>query len=1322
MPDANLIATAMPFPVARAYKSMLNEGEPRVQFQRTLGVFASLLKYVSILAIVDYFRDPVSQEINNDISQNLRRPTLGQWLGFFRRITQYYRRARRPFHVVELVASLDKHADAILNRANSVRNNVYAHTEQRYPSVEEARKDQHEAIPQLQWLFTHFDFLTRYPLVLRDTTTQHDEPLMGALAPVVSKSAAYRVIILNDQRVELDLSPFLIVAPDAQDPAILLYERLHFPVAHYSGRLVRTDSTPGNPVSALDRQLRTISVARDLANEDGSLLRHPASAADHLDVHLLAQVAHLHSESVFQEYQQQGGYDHRTYVHRHELSDAYNELLTTDRNLLVLTGDSGVGKSTEVCRLYASDLRNDIVWLLSGRRVQAHSLFASLLGYTPQADSVEHALHSLLAAFDSARHEERFVIILDGLNEADQPDFAFTTILTLLGANPYPWLKIIITCRTLAWSVIEASGVAVDRRKVVLGSETAIAHQLTPFDDREASEAISRYSDVFGSSLDPALAQNLRDDKVLRLPLVLRFLFLNHRGQRIPTDVNLGTVVHSFLQQRLQAVDHEFLLGCLLPWLYHHGVDVLDTDLLTAEVAADPTAASQKLVEAISAEPTDVTEEVLLCSNKDCEFFSRPSLADGFEEQGRCHACHAALRVRNVDNRSSYARLLDEGILQELALQDRIVVRFVFDRYFDYFLTTFVETSLMDDGHEDELIPILLLKANEHSAYLAALRAVTSIALEKGATSAICFLSTAPGEIPYFALREVLLERLQSGLDAAETLFRNLLLKTNSSESLCRAAVWATLQPSVSASGGRIIDILLLLTESGSERVQEHIGESLIELRHRGTDLLVPIIRGTTVRLLASVAIFDAIHMWLSMRRRKTFVATATLFLNAMLSGLGTFGEDDELWATVNQCGLQLIHAVLEHPLLRLLEWPLCRFIAREITSIYFAKGPLPCNYWEILFQLSLGRTQIQDAGRLFDLGNGNIFDLPYDEFHSKLQSHNGLVTWYLLSALPLHYMNSRNKERAASYLKAMVNEPDEMESYVGAMTVAVLWRKHVNDVVLKSIMEDIGKIIASNIRRMFLHPPPVSGFRQCDSTAKYMASRINDIRSGTARANTNPFAIPWFQLTNGEIRRFYINSSVLHYEMFVMQTRGGAYFSDVLELLSANEAGDIVGFGEELTQQRRFVISFTIQALAQAAVQGYLPEVFATLRIIIHKCVDTGRDSIYYEAYEFSVVRTLQIIRRRYPREVAAFIASFDVARAQYAFLRGAKDADMERERLFNRSVYGGNIYRGAFLRNPLLCQTFGALTAQAAEARDVEEFFLIYTRGFVAWFRTLS
>src|SRR5581483_1275318 len=130
---------------------------------------------------------------------------------------------------------------------------------------------------------------------------------------------------------------------------------------------------------------------------------------------------------------------------------------------------------------------------------------------------------------------ERFVVLFDGLNETGRPIEVFQHLNNFLNSNPYEWVKVIMTCRSFAWKTIENSGILQAKHRYVLSSDGSIAHTLQPFDDEELGQALKVYSHVFEASFPKlwtdARDQDYRERKILRSPLILRFVFEAFRGR-----------------------------------------------------------------------------------------------------------------------------------------------------------------------------------------------------------------------------------------------------------------------------------------------------------------------------------------------------------------------------------------------------------------------------------------------------------------------------------------------------------------------------------------------------------------------------------------------------------------------------------------------------------------------------------------------------------------------------------------------------------------------------------------------------------------------
>ena len=175
-----------------------------------------------------------------------------------------------------------------------------------------------------------------------------------------------------------------------------------------------------------------------------------------------------------------------------------------------------------------------------------------------------------LASFDRTRKNERFVILIDNKSmKTEKPADVIRELVELLEMVRYDWLKIVVTCRSVVWSVIQKSGLVIDKRLFVLSPAGDVAHVLRPFDDNELEQALERYSIVFGTHYPHRWADRhvYKERKLLRSPLILRFVFEAFRGKpEIPVFLDVQTIMSEFTKERLRERDLPFLQRYLMAY------------------------------------------------------------------------------------------------------------------------------------------------------------------------------------------------------------------------------------------------------------------------------------------------------------------------------------------------------------------------------------------------------------------------------------------------------------------------------------------------------------------------------------------------------------------------------------------------------------------------------------------------------------------------------------------------------------------------------------------------------------------------------------
>jgi hypothetical protein len=1319
---------AMPYPIAHLHKEMREEEDPRIRFRGLIKVFASGLKYVSLICLADYLQNPGSASVNATLAESLRRPSLGHWAAFLRSITKYYRQENRAFHVTQLKQVLKGRTGMVVDHLIHLRN-TYVHADV-LPSKEESLSLYEDTLAEVMSLLRDFAFVTQYPLIRRDLRSGEETAVMGCDIKHTTETTGQFIVRASDG-TDLDVTPFMLLSVDQALPDLLVYETLIGDEAKYimgnHVRFVSISTESDNRVRLLQNLLRLCATEEE-ADSQAEIARSRAELGKGLAdqsarIQALRTLARKQSEQISKDYINAGRYSARTYVPRKDFQDLYDQFLSSDKTVLFIVADSGVGKSTEICHLYVDRLADDIVWLISGRRTRAGLWLEELNGALfDREDRERWDVGDVLAALKYAPTDERFVILFDGINETDDPVEVFREINEFVNANYNERLKIIVTCRSFAWNMIANSGVVVDRRRYVLSPRGDFANALEPFSDGELASALSLYAKAFATQFPPKWMdrESRHVRKLLRSPLVLRFVFEAYRGRQIPAVIDIETIMVEYTKERIRERDVRFLLNGLMAYFYEQETDLLDTAWLLG-LSVDENGLLRPsgyvaLIEHICGEQVYEIDTVWICkSNKErCSLSHRPILIDDDEEEGHphCAECHSPLERENIDNRSTYSRLLSENILSRTELADRSLIRMVFDRYFEYLMRRYL-IDKMDGRYDAALIDELFQKTTSNGIFIEPLKAVLLKFAQGGDHGPLYQIARMDHFAAYHVLREVYKEMAAIDFAMFAKSIRTAAERTGFSPNVCRAGVSAILDDVEIAShhGPEVIELLLYLSRCPSEEVHEEAAEYLVTLRRKGLDMISLTIRRSAEAIGSYIGVIRSAPLAFSRRRRLRAMGEVQLFLNTALFGLGNFFDDDAIRGAIVRHGLTIIQTLLRHPLLSLLNRPITRFISQRIARIDKEKGPLPCNYFEMLFQLREDPDVIRRCGDLFFVENQNLFDLSYEEFCRSTHSENGLITWYLLSLLPVHYTAAGDRGRAREYLQRLLREGTEMDRFVVGVAVATLLHGDRNE-DLEPLLEAIGEIYMADPSQLFLHPQPLSVIPEGNAVTEYNRNLTDKIR-----ATSNPYAVPWIVLEDGKIVRFYANLVVFQYALLRVKRGRPDRFQDILDVLDRNRFTDVLRVGD-VRASRQFVLNFLIGTLRFAAMFGYLKEAFTTLAEIIRVYVDELSDPENVAVYQFAIVDTLEGIKEYHRDAVLGFLDRYDLDRPPHAFLATARTSSVEKESLFNKSLYGHNIYQGAFSTRKMR-ESFGEFTKRAADAHDVEEFFFIYTRSFIMWLK---
>lgn len=1324
----------MPYPIARLFVEMLEEEDPRLLFRGLIKLFAGGIKYVSLIAIADYLRNSDSDEVNKALYQSMRRPSLGHWVGFLRIISAHYHKTGRSFHVAPLTNILAGQTTQLVDYLLKLRN-VYVHPDI-FPSMEESGALFDEASACLEALFSRFSFLSDYELIKRSLDGARIDILMGHEIDIDVEGKG-RFYVCDEGGNGLDITPFLLISIDKEFKRLLVYETLLKSRAKYilgnKYDFVSVDGSEDNPV----RQLKEIFEKFSAYDEQEVELQKQAAKRE-LSSELMSDCAgiikpahtcaHLFSRITYEKYIESERYLPTTYVERKKLARALQSLLdSSEKRMLVIVGDSGTGKSTEICRWYTEAFRNDITWFVNGRNIRASDTINVISDGLFDGGDGEEQLGRLLRELDRRQDGVRFVILFDGINETDDPRLAFRMLNEFVDHNDALCLKVICTCRCHSWNLICDEGILMDPVRFVQSSDGGYAHVIESFDDQEFSCALKKYEVAFAASCpedeggDARVA--LENTKVLKNPLILKFLFKAFCGREIRVDLSVENIMEAFTAERVRPQDMPLLTCYLMDYLFHRESDVLHFDEL---IESRDDAIFEKmepenydlLVEHICGDQVHSTEFLWFCPASDCNYHDLPVRILDDESRPVCPIHGIFLENRQKDNRSSYLYLLDENILAESQSGESVSARIVYDLYFEYLMSEYCIVNI----HRGALqFDSLFQKAKSKSIFMEPLKSVAMEFWEDHRLKMITEVSADDSFEAYQILREIL---SKAALRDLSGLLEDITLLTGTLgifSTFRRACIHALLSnPDLArAQETELLETLMGLLTNCDEVDFNDIGEYLVHLWENRVEIISPIVAGIADRLMAKVNIGSAAKILLLNSERKQVKGEINLLTTLVLVGLGKFYHDRKIQRVVSDKGLALIKILIEHPVLSSFSNIIARIVSKRIIKIYKSHGAHWCNFFEMGFQLDDDRETIRRFGRMFFVEQRNLFDLDYDGFYQEVHSENGLVTWYAMSVLPLHYGLAKDKSKAAGHLKRMLLDGTESDQYVVLDVLVSLSNECGNhDPWISDALSATETIIKRNPGIIFYHPQDYGLLKTSEPAEKHvckLAKRLAD--------DYNPYALPWIVRQGKATRRFYMNASFMKYQLLQMKNEGQPRAEWLIRMLKDCDQQNLLGFAHDDLSERRYTISVLIQAVVQIAWMGFIPEAFKTLDGVIELYLSNCSCAEYEfaDVYRLSISAALMRMKEQCRKEVIAYIEKC-CRNENLSFLEEVKYKAVEKEQQLNKTYYGEIIYQETFRKSGAIREAFGSFTIQAADASDAKDFINIYTASFVKWFSTLQ
>lgn len=677
----NKILNDFPYPIAVRYKAMLETESLEIKAHRCVFIFEAGLRAITLGVLGQYVQRDL--EVVNDKNLNrtalkliLQSASLGTWTTVFFNALKAYRGHRDRLFMTELYdfywnievephrsrKGIQRPFQQLVELRNKIVHNPPTSLAFWQSAYEEIDDRLHEVLNQLL-------FLAEYDLIY--VVEQNEK---GVMYDAYTGHNVHRgELFQTEQLLEegwcylskatgefLPVHPLIIFWEDElslanlrSDPEVVIYD------SYKVQRLKYWHSSAGG-LETENVDLLDLFISRILEKLQAQRPRQQVSRLNWSDLRSLSrQIALQRMGDARQKY------NARLYLQRQDTRETFDKFLQSDKNCLILTGNSGVGKSNFLLSLIDEFDDSETVYALAynGARLDSHIPFDEILAkdfnyHLKFRESESPDGPSLLRMIDEieGRQNQKIVIFMDAINENPNGKQLLRNIDRLIENLPYPWLKIVITSRPEAWRSIKRGIRLTEHRYFRQEGKDELGAEITGFDfvvrvDPFAYEELPRVYEKYRAAY--RLTTQYEEipapiKKQLRDPLTLLLVAETYHDSVIPSDIRSSELIEKYVKvlvatERLDRTDLSFLQNEIVPRLFQ------------------PPYSPQLL-------PNDIEHELTTDGRSLHEQVFNSDLLPG---------------GRKVNQ--SYSNLADSAILIEQDSQLEQVIGFKYERFYEYF-------------------------------------------------------------------------------------------------------------------------------------------------------------------------------------------------------------------------------------------------------------------------------------------------------------------------------------------------------------------------------------------------------------------------------------------------------------------------------------------------------------------------------------------------------------------------------------------------------------------------------------------------------------
>ena len=601
----NFVFESMPTFISNQYQKIVNSTDSQKKIRGIVQLYDQIIRTLAIVLISQYlkynFDQFKSEEINKLLLSDLHSPTRHFWTKIFFRTLVVYEKNRDLFFMPELYdfywnfnekKSIPSSPESIFKKVETFCNDTF-YKKNSNRSKTDWDKSVEEVLPWIREIFKSLWFLKEYDLIYIKETKQNKtiyqkytgiNPSYNLHTITTSSNYGTGWFFYSKKTHQcLSLHPLLIFwkMPESKETEFLLqkekialYDRLSpnnnrisYRVADFWDEVVY-----GKYFSQF---IKIINFTIDTIKKE---TESPTGYTWKELRRKCFKITKNKTSSIISKY------DKKLYLQRDHLYQLFIKFIESDKTGFVLTGKSGIGKSSfflSIVDIFSNEKNSDLAILMFNSAKFENNEDLSIFICKELRllnQSVDYLKINIWEEIDKIEgiNKCKIVLVFDALNENENPISLLKQIDKIIEDYSYPWLKIVITSRPEAWRYL--------KRKVYLakskyhqdeGSEN-IQHVLDFFNKNELESVFNNYKDHFHLKLKTkvsSLPQELRF--ALSDPLKLRFISEMYKGDWLE-DVNLDEINKNYIdylieKRKLDRVDIAFLKKELVPLMVKDG-------------------------------------------------------------------------------------------------------------------------------------------------------------------------------------------------------------------------------------------------------------------------------------------------------------------------------------------------------------------------------------------------------------------------------------------------------------------------------------------------------------------------------------------------------------------------------------------------------------------------------------------------------------------------------------------------------------------------------------------------------------------------------